>query len=86
MRRLVQHWIRFSGSSRPPDTLGALYGRRGAESKSSFDVCLNDFEWEKLDEGETRRENKGLRRIKSARVMISVRNTCSVFSMVPGSR
>lgn len=45
---------------------GVLFpGRRGAESKSSFDVCLNDFEWEKPNEGETRRENKGLRRVKS---------------------
>lgn len=47
--------IRFSGSSRPPDTQGALYGRRGAESKSSFDVCLSDFEWAKPDEGEKTR-------------------------------
>jgi len=84
--KLVRQWIRFSGSFRPPDARGALYGRRGAESKSSFDVCLNDFEWEKPDEGETRRENKGLRRVKSARVMISVRNTCSVFNMIPEPR
>lgn len=86
MRRLVSTGIRFSGSTRPPYAQAALSpGRRGAESKSSFDVCLNDFEWEKPNEGETRRKNKGLRRVKSARVMISVRNTCSVFNMVPGS-
>lgn len=27
-------------------------GRRGAQRKSSFDVCLNDFEWEKPNERE----------------------------------
>lgn len=45
-------------------------GRRGAVRKSSFDVCLNDFEWEKPDERETRYENKSSWYIKSARIMI----------------
>lgn len=47
-----------------PDARRAFRGRRGAERKSSFDVCLSDFEWEKPDEKETRRENKSLRHVK----------------------
>lgn len=33
-----------------------LYGRRGVQHKSSFDVCLNDFEWERLDWGDSSRK------------------------------
>lgn len=45
----VRHGIRFSRLYRLPD-IQMLDGRRGVERKSSFNVCLNDFEWEKLDE------------------------------------
>jgi len=79
--RLVRQWIRFSDSLPPAcrtaeQAHGVPGGRRGAQCKSSFDVCLSDFEWEKPD-GEDSPRKQGVAASRQRPSYDPGSNTCS---------